>query len=170
MATSGEALDGRCSMFGANRELWRLAANRFAEIAPRRSPVRARLAPSHKGLQKRAFRFPPREQKRPKSGPLVKFRSSEWTPEPKRLYDLADRTEEVAGSSPASSIAERPAKLAFRLLRSSSAKAQVRHRQRASGRRNHVRDRQECTDKKRTCARGLGNRQSSTQIRANNPF
>jgi hypothetical protein len=48
----------RNGMARGHRKSWQPIAKPIAEIAPRRSPVRARLAPSPKGLQSRAFCFP----------------------------------------------------------------------------------------------------------------
>jgi hypothetical protein len=91
----------------ASGERWRTLETQYIEIAPRRSAVRARLAPWRKGPQMRAFRFPHRRRNlwitRP-SQVLVK--SLGVGPRIERFH----RTQEVGGSSPPSSMEERPAK------------------------------------------------------------
>jgi len=56
----------------ANGEGWKLVAKPVEQIAPRRSPVRARLAPFAKDLQERIFRF----QRRQRMSRVVKFWSN----------------------------------------------------------------------------------------------
>jgi hypothetical protein len=103
-----------------NGQRWKRVATVFVEIAPRRSAVRARLAPWRKGPQMRAFRFPCRRRSlwitRPSQG-LVK--SLGVGPRIERFH----RTQEVGGSSPPSSMEKRPANAG--LLFSTSARNPV---------------------------------------------
>ena len=77
MAKDGETAGAKNGVVEANGEGWKPATTTCAVIAPRRSPVRVRLAPSLKGLQTPALRFPQRVRKWPKSArgqALVKWR------------------------------------------------------------------------------------------------
>ncbi len=74
-------------------------AKAFAEIAPRRSPVRARLAPYRERPANAAFLVSTPESDERRGQVLVKELVSG-----KQAYDRSHRTQEVAGSSPASSI------------------------------------------------------------------
>jgi hypothetical protein len=65
-------------MEATNRNAWQALAKPFTEIAPRRSPVRVRLAPPRRRLQMPAFRFPQRagnDQQAPRGQVLVKLRT-----------------------------------------------------------------------------------------------
>jgi hypothetical protein len=57
MAIDAEAQGPETRMNRPNCRELRFVATPFAEIAPRRSPVRVRLAPCQEGLQIRAFGF-----------------------------------------------------------------------------------------------------------------
>jgi hypothetical protein len=62
-ATTGEVYGRQGSIVEPHGDSWRCTAKPFAEIAPRRSPVRARLAPL--SLGRRRQRCPGRRWKRP---------------------------------------------------------------------------------------------------------
>jgi hypothetical protein len=75
MAIDAEAQGPETRMNRPNCRELRFVATPFAEIAPRRSPVRVRLAPCQEGLQIRAFGFHIR-QGTDGEGLVVKFWSS----------------------------------------------------------------------------------------------